>query len=120
MQFLADENLNRKIVQGMQRQEPGVDIVRVQDTEIYEADDPTVLEWAAQENRILLTHDKSIMSDFAYERIKDGKPMPGVILVRQTAPIGQIIEDLLIVIGASEVAEYENKVTYLPLTPSNP
>jgi predicted nuclease of predicted toxin-antitoxin system len=120
MQFLSDENFNRNIVRGILRKEPTLDIVRVQDTEIYQSDDPAVLEWAAQKNRIVLTHDKSTMSDFAYERISGGKPMPGVIIAHQNAPIGQIIEDLLTIIGASEAAEYENKVTYLPLTPSNP
>jgi predicted nuclease of predicted toxin-antitoxin system len=115
MRFLADENFNGSVVRGLLRRDPSVDIVRVQDTEIYQADDPTVLEWAAQENRILLTHDSSTMPDFVSERIRNGKPVLGVILVPQNAAIGEVIEDLLLVIGASEPVEYENRVVRLPL-----
>lgn len=39
------------------RRNPNVDIVRVQDVGLSEADDPTVLQWAAQNNRVVLTHD---------------------------------------------------------------
>jgi predicted nuclease of predicted toxin-antitoxin system len=34
---------------------------------LSEADDPTVLEWAAQHNRVVLTHDIATMTNFAYE-----------------------------------------------------
>ena len=55
--FLSDENFNNNILRGLIRKNPGLDIVRVQDTEFSGADDPSVLELAAEENRILLTHD---------------------------------------------------------------
>ncbi len=67
MRFLADENFDNHILEGVRRENPDIDVVRVQDTEIYEADDPIVLEWAAKENRILLTHDVRTMSRYAYE-----------------------------------------------------
>ena len=57
IRFLADENFNGKILRSLRRDYPEVDVVRVQDTAIYGATDPQVLEWAAQEGRILLTHD---------------------------------------------------------------
>lgn len=37
------------------------------------ADDPTVLAWAAVEGRVLLTHDLATMTDFAYERVAEGR-----------------------------------------------
>ncbi|NEO15598.1 MULTISPECIES: DUF5615 family PIN-like protein [unclassified Moorena] len=53
--FLADENFNNQIVRGVLRQSPDIDIVRVQDVDLSGADDPTVLAWAAQEGRMVLT-----------------------------------------------------------------
>ncbi|MEG4939059.1 DUF5615 family PIN-like protein [Microcoleus sp. F4-D5] len=47
LRFLADENFNNQIVRGILRRNPDVDIVRVQDVGSIEAEDPTVLEWAA-------------------------------------------------------------------------
>lgn len=96
MKFLADENFDNGILRGLLRRQPNVDIVRVQDTEISGADDPTVLEWAAQENRILLTHDVSTITKYAYERVNAGRSMPGIIEVPSDAAIGRVIEDLLI------------------------
>jgi len=36
---------------------PNVDILRVQDVDLSGSDDPTVLEWAAQQGRVVLTND---------------------------------------------------------------
>jgi hypothetical protein len=47
LRLLADENFNNQIIRGILRRNPDVDIVRVQDIGLIEADDPTVLEWAA-------------------------------------------------------------------------
>jgi predicted nuclease of predicted toxin-antitoxin system len=58
MKFLADENFDNRIVRGLLRRQPDLDIICVQDLEIAGADDPTVLAWAAQAGRILLTHDE--------------------------------------------------------------
>lgn len=52
MRFLADENFDGRILRGVQREYADFDVIRVQDTELYEADDPTVLEWASKHNRI--------------------------------------------------------------------
>lgn len=115
MRFLADENFDNDILRGVLREDPTVDFIRVQDTEVYEADDPIVLAWAAQEGRIVLTHDVKTMTRFAYERVEAGLPMPGVIEIPRHVPIGQAISELLTLIGASDAADWENQVTYLPL-----
>jgi hypothetical protein len=82
---------------------------------IYYADDPTVLAWAAQEGRVVLTQDEETLIGFAYERVSAGLPMPGVIEVRQDVPLGVAIADLLILILASQPGEWEGQVLYIPL-----
>lgn len=115
IQFLLDENFNGKIARGLRARNPDIDIVRVQDTEISGAYDPIVLEWAAKEGRILLTHDLDTMTKYAHERIEKGLPLAGVIFVRDTLPIAQVINDLLTIVGASEAREWENRTEFLPL-----
>lgn len=115
IRFLLDENFNGKIVRGLRARQPDVDMIRVQDTEISGVDDPTVLEWAAKEERILLTHDLDTMTKYANDRIEQGLPMAGVIFVRDTLPIAKVIDDLLTVLGASEASEWENRTDFLPL-----
>lgn len=113
--FAADENFRSSIVRGLRTRIPELDIVRVQDTEIYSAEDPRVLEWAAQEGRILLTHDLRTMPRYARDRIRAGKPMPGVILVRADLPTGLVLEDLVLLIQAGTPEDLDGQVRYLPL-----
>jgi hypothetical protein len=107
VKLLADENFRGAIVRGLLRRGSGFDLVRVPDVGLNEADDPTVLEWAANEGRVVLTHDAATLIGFAYERVAAGLPMPGIIEVRQDLPIGGVIEDLLLLIGASTAGEWE-------------
>jgi hypothetical protein len=107
MKFLADENFDNTILRGLLRRQPDIDIVRVQDIEISGADDPTVLAWAAQENRILLTHDVSTITMYTYERVSEGQLMPGVVEIPSDAAIGRVIEDILILLECTTEGELE-------------
>ena len=113
--LVSDENFNNDIVRGLLRRKPDLDIVRVQDVGLRGADDPLVLEWAANEGRVLLTHDAGTMSHFAYERVKAGKSMPGVVEVADDLPIGQVIDDIILLADYSETGEWDGQVIYLPL-----
>lgn len=115
IRLAADEDFNNNIVRGLLRRKSDLDIVRVQDVTLSGADDPTVLEWCAHENRVLLTHDVSTMTRYAYERIEAGDPMPGVFEVGQAVPIGRAIEDILLIAECSFEGEWEDQVRYLPL-----
>ena len=84
LKFLADENFNRRIVRGVRRKLSELDVVRVQDViGLSGTSDPELLEWAANENRLLLTHDTTTMAGIAYDRVNAGKKMPGVVEVSQ-------------------------------------
>ena len=115
LRLAADENFNGNIVRGLLRRRPDLDLVRVQDAGLAGADDPAILTWAADEGRILLTHDVETMVGFAYERVEAGLRMPGVFEVRLGTPIGQAIEDILLLAEYSLDDEWEGRVAYLPL-----
>jgi hypothetical protein len=111
----ADENFNNDIVRGAMRRRPELDMIRVQDAGLSGADDATVLEWAAQQRRVLFTHDVSTMTRFAYERVASGKPMPGIFEVSRDLSISQAVDDLLLIAECSLEGEWEGQVRYLPL-----
>lgn len=115
LRLAADENFNNKIVRGLLRRKPDLDIVRIQDIGLSGADDPTVLEWAAQEDRVLLTHDVRTITQYAYERVEAGQLMPGVFEVNPDMSIGRAIEDILLLAECSLDDEWEGQVRYLPL-----
>ena len=115
LRLAADENFNNDIVRGLMRRQPELDIVRLQDVGLCGVDDSTVLEWAAQEGRVLLTHDVSTITKYAYERVWAGQPMPGVFEVSRDVSIGCAIEDILLLAECSLDGEWERQVHYLPL-----
>jgi predicted nuclease of predicted toxin-antitoxin system len=114
MKFLADENFDNNIVRGLLRRNPDIDIVHVQDVGLSGQDDQTILEWAAHEKRILLTHDVATITRYAYERMAESKSMPGVIEVTSDASIGRVIEDLLLLLSCGLDGELEGQIQYFP------
>ena len=115
LRLLADENFNNNIIRGLRRRNPALNLVRVQDVGLGGADDPSVLEWAAQQGRVLLTHDVATITRYAYERVAAGQAMSGVFEVSRTVPIGIVIDDILLLAELSLENEWEGQVRYLPL-----
>jgi hypothetical protein len=111
----ADENFNSDIVRALLRRRSDLDIVRVQDAGLTGADDRRILAWAAAQGRVLLTHDVSTITRFAYERVEQGLPMPGVFEVAYDIPIGSATNDILLIAECSLPGEWEGQVRYLPL-----
>jgi hypothetical protein len=114
VRFLADENFNNHILRALFQRDPTLDIIRVQDVGLSAVDDPLILEWAASDNRVLLTHDVETMTQFAYERLVENKVMPGLVEIDQMASIALIVEDLLILAQCGVEADVINQVLYLP------
>jgi predicted nuclease of predicted toxin-antitoxin system len=115
VRFVADENFNRAILVGLQRRAEHSDVARVQDVGLRTADDPRVLQWAADQGRVLVTHDIRTIPDHAHERVSAGLPMPGVIIVRCVLPIAVVIDELVIIEAASDPEDWKDRVHYLPL-----
>jgi predicted nuclease of predicted toxin-antitoxin system len=115
VRLLSDENFNGDIVRGLLLRRPALDLRRIQDVGLEGADDPTILEWAAVNNRIILTHDRATMPDFAYTKVVTGQPMPGVFVMDDRISIRQAIDEILLIEVCSEQAEWIGLVVYLPL-----
>jgi len=115
LHFVADENFNNQIVRGTLRRNLNLDIVRVQDVGLSQTDDRIILEWAAQQNRVILTHDVATMTQYAYERVQAGLVMPGVFEISRSVPVGLAIEEIILIAEASFEGEWEGQVLYIPL-----
>lgn len=115
MRFAADENFDGNVYRQLRKRLPDLDIVRVQDTSMYQSQDPILLEWAAEENRIILTHDVRTLVGYAYERIKNGLFMPGVILVSDFTDVGKAVSQLEMLIATGYPDDFLNQVIFVPL-----
>ena len=79
------------------------------------APDAAVLEWAAGQGRILLTHDRRTIPRFAYARVTAAQPMPGVFLVRDDMSVGEAIDEILLTVRCLAPEECKDLVRYFPL-----
>lgn len=115
LDLAADENFKQQIVNGLRRRLPRLDLVTVRSAGIVGAPDPEVLAWAAQDGRVLVTHDTRTMKGHAYARVAAGEAMPGVVEVPDLMSIGQAIEELAFVVQLATSEEIRDRVLRLPL-----
>lgn len=115
IKLATDENFDGDVLRGLLRRQPNLDVVRVQDAGLADTPDPVILEWAANEGRVVLTHDRNTVPNFAYDRVRANQPMPGVFLVSDHMPKGQAVEELLIAIHCLTPDEAKDQVIYFPL-----
>jgi hypothetical protein len=114
IKLLADQDFNERILRGLRRREPTLDLVRVRQLGLSAAEDAVILERAAMEDRVVLTHYRQTMSGFAYARVTAGQTMPGVFLVDKRA-VGRAIDDIHVAIHCLGPEECRDVVIYFPL-----
>jgi Domain of unknown function (DUF5615) len=115
VRFLADEDLDAAIIRGLRSREPSVDILDVKSSGLRGTKDPVLLEIAAEQDRILITHDRNTMTQHFWERLASGKSSPGLLIVPDLPnAIGAAIEWLFLIWGASEPEEWRDRIEYMP------
>ena len=114
--FLGDVNLDERIVSGVLRAEPSVDFRTAAEAELHGLPDPEVLEIAADEGRVLVTHDRKTMpyvfGDFIAKRL-----CPGVVILPQEMPLGQAVYELLLIWAASTAEEWQGMLVQIARPP---
>lgn len=114
VRFQADADLNQDIVQAMRRRESAVDFQTAHEADLAGLHDAVVLERAAQENRVIISHDRRTMPHHFAAFIAT-QTSAGVIIVPKNLSIRQVVEDLLLIWEASEAEEWVNQIDSLPL-----
>ncbi len=115
LRLVSDGDVHGDVIRGLWAKEPELDLVRVQDVGLRRASDPEVLAWAAEENRVVVTQDRSTLVGVAWERVKGGIPMPGVLAIRPNTTIGDAIDAVRLGAVCWGEDEVVNKVLFVPL-----
>jgi hypothetical protein len=114
VRLLADADLTYSIVAALKRREPGVDFLTASAAGLEGLPGSEVLEVAARQGRVLVTHDRRRMPRHFGEFIRE-KTSPGVFVISQRHPPAQAAEELLLIWSATEAEEWENRICSLPL-----
>jgi predicted nuclease of predicted toxin-antitoxin system len=116
LRLASDQDVNDRIIRGLFRRVPDLDLVRVREVGLSQTPDPEILEWSAKEERVLITEDVNTMVGFAWARVKAAQPMHGVLALREGVSIGRAIEDILLVAECYTAEEMKAlAVVYIPL-----
>lgn len=115
IRFLTDEDFDGRIVRGLRRRMPELDLLRIQDAGLRTFHDRKILEYASQTGRVVISHDIRTMLQFALDRIAKGITMPGLILVPQDFAIRRAIDELELIAECMDAEQWNNQVKRLPL-----
>ena len=113
--FLADHDLNEHIIEGVLRREPLTEFVRLRGVGLAAADDPDVLDYAARQGFLVVSHDVNAMPAHAFARMESGAAIAGLLMVHQREAIAPVIDSLVLIWSASEMEEWRDTVRFLPL-----
>lgn len=96
-------------------QVPSLNYVIVQETALRSSGDSALLAWAAEHQRVVVTYDVNTIPKYAYDRIRIGEPVAGVVIVPEDLAIGIAIEELAMLIECTEMEELANQVKYISI-----
>lgn len=112
LRLVSDEDVHDDIIRGLRRREPVLDIVRAVDVGLGQTPDPSILEWAANDQRVLITGDLNTMVGFAWARVQSGEASLAVLALLENVGIGRVLDDILLV--ALCYASEEIQLLYIP------
>lgn len=87
--------------------------ILARDAGMAKSPDPLLLEYAAAEGLIVLSHDRNTLVGFARDRIAHGLPMPGLFVSPQSL-VGPVIETVLTLWVASDAEEWADCIGFMP------
>lgn len=111
--FQADADLDGRILRGLRRIAPEIDIRTSAEAGLASLEDREVLRIAADSGRILVSQGARC------PRISPTslplRTKPGVILLREAIFIATAIEELVLIWSASEAEEWIGRLVWIPL-----
>jgi len=114
LRLLIDENVDYRLVRGLKFRLPQLDLVLVRQVGLGGFADPVLLDWAAENDRTIVTHDVQTMIYYANQLLQNVQPMAGLIVVPQRMGIGRAIRDLELLIPSHSQPEFRDRIEYLP------
>jgi predicted nuclease of predicted toxin-antitoxin system len=101
VRFQADADLDGRILRGLRRSAPEIDIRTAADAGLAGLEDPEVLRIAGDSGRILVSQDRRTMPGH-FARFSDTVQSPGLILLREATPVATAIDELILTWSATD------------------
>src|SRR4051794_1841451 len=106
LRIFIDQDFDHDILRGLRLRLPELDAITALQARLDRKSDPEILEWAASQRRVIVTHDRNTMTGYAYDRIRMGEAVTGLFVVPRDMPVGKVIADLETLIACSFDGEW--------------
>jgi uncharacterized protein with PIN domain len=106
IRYYTDEHVSKAVVRGLRQR--GVDVLTVAEAKTQGASDEEQLEFAISEGRVLFTQDDDFLRIAA-----SGKPHRGIVYAPQHAPIGRIVQGLMLIFQVLEAEDMVDGIEFL-------
>jgi hypothetical protein len=116
--FLIDENLPPVIAVQLRQREPQVQALAIGQPGAPSrgTPDPQLLYWLEENDYLLITNNRASMPGHLHDHLATGRHVPGILVTPFPLNIGAVIEELLLIWGASLPNEYQDRIIYLPVS----
>lgn len=114
LRFQADNDLKFAIVKAVRQREPSIDFLSAPESQLHVVGDPELLERVAEDGRVLVSHDRHTMLRHFHDRLTAAKSSPGLLVVSQGAPIGEVVEALVVLWSVTDPEELRDPVFHVP------
>lgn len=118
IRYLLDENVDPLYRIELLKREPTLTLWVIGDpgAPARGALDPEILLWCEAHGFLLVTNNRKSMPGHLRNHVTHGGHIPGILELNPNMSIGETIEELWLVWGASEPKEYQDRIAYLPIS----
>ncbi len=114
--LLADENMDKRLVLLVRRRHPEIDMVRIQETPVFNAGDQEIPAWCAENCRVLLTRDCATIPDHVRVRVLAGLPVTGALIVTRALRFSAMADEIALAATCTTLGDFAGCVIHLPLS----
>ena len=116
--YLLDENVDLSYCAQLLLHDPDLIVWAVGDPGAPKkgTSDPDILSWCEEYGFILVTNNRKSMPRHLTDHLAQGRHMPGIFILNPDMSMGDTIDELILISGASFSDEYSDRISYLPLS----
>ena len=117
IRYVVDENLSPSYAEQLRRRDPAIEVYAVGEAGAPPkgTPDPDLLCWCEMHGFLLVTNNRVSMPAHLADHLARGRHIPGILVFGPDRGMGEMLEELLLIAGASAEDEYQDRIEYLPV-----
>ena len=118
IRYLLDENVNPAFRTALLQYDSTMIVWKIGDPGVPPTGtkDPEILDWCEDNQFILVTNNRKSMPEHLTDHLTKGRHIPGIFELNPNMSLGETIEELALIWGASGPHDYQDLILYLPLS----